>query len=509
MNNKNDNAPKKIFFHQEDVENNGFSDIFRRWEDGSVKGGSVVSYDSKCSAGRSRKGEGPFDNMSDVSSVSKRHDRGRESVASKSSSQSHRRAHTESTLPRMDDWMNNKLDKYEQFKNEIKRIELTPPPPREKVEVRGSIASLPLHHKKIDGMKLRSDEQHRDDIESETEARLDAKLKSKLKNDENSTVQYYRALGQNESLQNQLDAKNHEIACLHHRLQDMEGWYQSRLEELGAEHRKAEKMYYDSLEEVRKENEGMKLEIDRLTKANDDVNAACESMERDLAHQKNETERLLDERQREKDSHEEMMSTLAEEKERAFHDANDWKMRQKEIHDAMMDKMKEDQEAERKHAYHEVNDWKMRFESASRELEEMHRMENRRVFEQTHELQTQMQSMKRELEAEMTRNAAMNKDKNAMADMLDNNVTKMEQMQRQIMELEKQKVDLMVTNNELEAENTRVKVMAREKTSLEGTVDGYHMQMADLQRKNQELEREVMSLKQELIDVLDVASTYQ
>jgi predicted nuclease with TOPRIM domain len=117
--------------------------------------------------------------------------------------------------------------------------------------------------------------------------------------------------------------------------------------------------------------------------------------------------------------------------------------------------------------------------------------------------------MQHELEAEMTRNAAMSRDKNGIADMLDNSVTKMEQMQRKLAALEEEKVHLLMENSKLETENIQVQLLSREKSSLEGAVDEYHVKMADLQRKNQELESETMSLKQELIDVLEVASIYQ
>jgi DNA repair exonuclease SbcCD ATPase subunit len=517
----------------------------------------------------------------------------------------------------MDDWMNNKLDKYEKFKcDKVRKMELTPPKQEKKVEInKKEMYTLPLKTKLLKEEQSRGEQ--RDDSDTrhhDPTSRLDMTsrlqdLKSETSTDYERTMNYYRTLGQNESLQHQLKSQSHEVASLQHRLEDMESWYQGRLEELGMRHGEEIQMYEervegmdmehreeirlmkddweksqqgwmqekermekeiaeltsevrgaklevmgmqtqkqmaeDKLETVTEENRrlqeenrrmsdeihGCKVENDRLSKENAGAKGLCESMERDLLYHKNERERiegihqariseLTEERQRDKEIHQATMSKLMkdhdEEKGRAFHDASEWKMRQKEIHDAMIAKMKEEQERERERAHHEVQELEERRQREVAELEEQCQIETQRAFQETQRaldetdgLKKQLQSMQRELEAEMTRNASMSKDRNAMADMLDNSVSKMEEMHHHILELEKQKVKLMVANDQLEAENTRAKVLAREKALLEGTVDGYHAQMAELQRKNQELESETMSLKQELIDVLEVASHYQ
>ncbi|KAL3779216.1 hypothetical protein ACHAWO_012860 [Cyclotella atomus] len=608
--------PKKIFFNPEsrddtnailsssrqrdDTSEGGFSDIFRRWEDGSVVShGSYKSHRSSGSGGakyRIKGGEGPLDNMSDVSSVTnnKRHSRSVTSKAEKSvvrkedmrtlasaahnrssgASSNHRRSQTESALPRMDDWMNSKLDKYEKFKNgQVKKIELTPPKEVIKIETNEKIGLLPLTNQ-----NRMQDKQRDNESQSTAEPRLDS-IKSKLAQEDINLelkMQHLQVLGEKETLQNELEAKSHEIASLQHRLQDLEKWYQSRLEELGSNHRKAEKRHHHQMEELRNDWErservwmeekeemqkeiyslkeevrearlesmelekesgmmeatqeenrrlgdevrGYKLEIERLNKENIGVKVARESLERDVAYHRSEKERLesmhqsrlselTEERRREKESHQAMVTSLMKEKERALLETAETKMRIQ----SMTHEMKELHQKETDRAFHEANEWK---HATIAKLKDEHEAEMERAYRATQELderyrdmQRQMQSVQRELEAEMTRNAAMNKDKNAMADILDNSVSKMEHMQRQILDLEKQNVDLMMANGELEAENSRVKLLAREKSSLEGAVDEYHGQMAELRRKNQELESETMSLKQELIDVLEVASHYQ
>ena len=539
-----------MFFSQDDSasvsshpsQRGGFSDIFRKWED-----------------------------ESSISGVSQRsaNSRGANNVHSNTKSgHGHRRAQTASAIPKMDDWMNHKLDKYEYLKNGVKKMELTPPPPREtnNIKVNKAIGALPLKGRTQQGQDERlqhlrekrssgtyhHEEQQRDDTEQDSrtgKSKMDGMDEYKIK------AQYYRTLDQNELLEKQLEHKSHEIASLQHRLEDMEKWYNTRLEELGSEHRAAEKKYNERLQVEReayedaenawfKERKRMEkqiitltsevreakmeameiqttqedncrlndklreceVEIEKLTKEN-------ESMERDLTYQRSEKEMLERELQRDKDQHQSLISSLLNEKERAFqeaaecrkriqsitqeleethrnekenalHEANEWKMRQKDIHDAMIAKLKEEHEYERECAYHEVNELKSRLHSENKQLH----------------------AAKRDLDEEMTRNAAIIKEKNDMADMLDKSVTKMEQMQNHVMELEKVKVNLMVTNGELDA---RLSMLTRGQSTLEGTVNGYHAQMSELQQKNQELERETMSLKQELIDVLEVASHYQ
>ena len=574
-NNKNEKQ-KQMFFSQDDSasvsshpnQGEGFSDIFRKWEDES----SIKSSSGSVTSQRTVNGRGANNNF----------------LSNKKSEHGHRRAQTASAIPKMDDWMNIKLDMYEHLKNEVKKMELTPPPRKatNNIEVNKAITTLPLQgrtqtdqEKRLQHLREKRSSgtyhevQQRDDMEQDSRTGTN---KMNIMEEHKAKMDYYRALDQNELLQKQLEYKSHEIASLQHRLEDMEQWYHSRLEDLGSEHREAEKMCNKKLQlerEAHKDDEmawfeerkrmekqittlthevreakmeaveiqttkqmleatqddnlrlndelrGCRVEIEKLAKEN-------ESMDRDLTYQRSERERLetmhqsrlseiTEERQRDKEQHQSLISSLMNEKERAFqetaecrmriqsitkeleekqqkakenafHEANEWKMRQKDIHDAMIVKLKEEHEYERECAYHEVNDLKARIQS-----------ENERLH-----------AMKRELDEEATRNAAITKDKNAMADMLDKSVTKMEQMQKHIMELEKSKVNLMMTNSELEAENTRFTMLAREKSALEGTMNEYHAKMSELELKNQELERETMSLKQELIDVLEVASHYQ
>ena len=435
----------KVFFHGDDThrEEAEYSDIFRKWDD-------------------------------DVSSV------GQRSVGSKrrddvESLHTHRRVQSETTVPRMDDWMNDKLNKYESFKNgDIKKMDLTPKDNKKPVLSKGEVY-LPSFKEK------------------QTQQRDDASQKSQTDKDDPAMTQYFRTLGQNESLQNKLDIKTHEVASLQHRLEDTERWYQTRLEESTRENREADKLYNSTLEEIRKDHrDEMHLMGEEWEKRESEWMQDREKMEREISM-------LTSELREAKCETVEMRSTL-EENRRLEEEIRGCKVQISELtkeNDAL-ESMKrdfvylrnekqsiaEEFEQERDRMYHELNEWKMRF----------------------HEETKHVRSMKQELDNEIARNATLLQEKNAMADMFNNSVTKMEQMQRHIMELEKDKVDLIVTNNQLDAENTRVNILAREKNLLEGTVDGYHTKIAKLEKKNHELESETISLKQELIDVLEVAS---
>jgi predicted nuclease with TOPRIM domain len=67
----------------------------------------------------------------------------------------------------------------------------------------------------------------------------------------------------------------------------------------------------------------------------------------------------------------------------------------------------------------------------------------------------------------------------------------------------------MMMNRELEAKNTMIDLLSTEKHALDDAMDGSLAQIAELQKRNAELEKETTMLKEELIDVLEVASHYQ
>ena len=572
---------------------NGFNDIFRKWEDGSVKSqGSLGSVSSK------RSQTSKTSRKSHDSQKVFQEERGHRNHPSL-----HRRIQSESTIPRMEDWMMNKLDKYEKFKNEVKKIELSPPKKGDKTfslqEKKKDMDKKPQknelyerieqwQHKRRSLQQVREEpeqQQHRDDVADsrpsfsspnnrrhDKEAReppRQAPTHHDQKDDYGRTMQYYRTMGQNETLQSQIKIKSHEISSLHRKLEDMEQWYQSHLEEMEHTHREEvrglriqwekeenhaiqrlenelnsvrlegeerEKEWMESkarmekeillltgenrsykvemrdlqtrkemveqkneslekevqsIQDVKEENRrlteevtGYKVETDKLKEEKEKAEGYCESLERDLKYQRSERQKmenvhqsrissLIDERQREKELHQSMVANLMKEhekeKERAFHEADEWKMR-----------LHEEREKEKKQAFRQANEWKMRLQSINRELEE-----------------------------EMTRNAAIAKEKNAMADMMEGYISKMEEMHHHIRELKKDKRELTDINNELEAKNTRLSVFTKEKDALESVVEGYVAQMAALQKRNDELERETMMLKEELIDVLEVASRYQ
>ncbi|KAL3802616.1 hypothetical protein HJC23_011940 [Cyclotella cryptica] len=576
---------RKHFFSTPMARQNGFNDIFRKWEEGSVKSqGSVGSNGSsrKKSQGGSKISRKSYDSQKTFE----------EERGYRNHQALHRRVQSESTIPRMDDWMMNKLDKYEKFKSEVKKIELSPKKddqtlsPQDKTKV--------LEEKKKKGgpnetiekwqVKRRSlqqeleQQQQRDDVAasrppvpSTKNRHLDKESRDPPRetptHDDNyeRTIQYYCAMGQNETLQKQINIQSREISSLHHKLEDMEQWYQSRLEEMEHKHREEmrglriewEKKENDALQrledelndvrlesderekewmenkqrmekeilllmgenrsnkvemrdlqtrkeslekevqlvqDVREENQRLaeevrncKVEIDKLNEAKEKAEGNCDSLDRDLKYHKSEREKmenvhqnrisgLIDEHQRESEVHQAMVANLMKEKERAFHELQ----REKAVHQAMVDNLMKEHEREKERAFREANEWK-----------------------------TRLQSIKRELEEEMTRNAVMAKEKNAMADMMEGYVSKMEEMHSHIRELKKEQRELMVIKNELEAENTRLNVLTKEKDTLGGVAGGYIAQMAELHKRNEELERETMLLKEELIDVLEVASRYQ
>jgi chromosome segregation ATPase len=149
-----------------------------------------------------------------------------------------------------------------------------------------------------------------------------------------------------------------------------------------------------------------------------------------------------------------------------------------------------------------MNELRLRLQSANRELEE------RAVYQES-EWKARLQSVTRELEEEMTRCAVITKDKNAMADKMEDYISKMEKMQRHNRELEREKRELLMMNRELEAKNTMIDLLSTEKHALDDAMDGSLAQIAELQKRNAELEKETTMLKEELIDVLEVASHYQ
>ncbi|KAL7521655.1 hypothetical protein ACHAWX_006329 [Stephanocyclus meneghinianus] len=624
------------FFATPMARQNGFNDIFRKWEDGSVKsqgsGGSVSSRRSQASK-NSRKSQGSLQGMKE-----ERGYRNHQSL--------HRRIQSESTIPRMDDWVMNKLDKYEKFKNEVKKIELSPPKKQEKAispqEKKKDAEKKPpkkelyerieqWQHKRRSLQQVREEaepdkqqqqqhqhQQQRDDVADSRPSFLSPNNRHRDKearepprqapthhdetDDYERTMQYYRTMGLNETLQTQIKIKSHEISTLHRKLEDMEQWYQSHVEEMEQKHReevrilriqyekeekhaiqmlenqlnsvrlegeKREKEWMESkarmekeillltgenrsymvevrdlqtrkdlveqkneslekevqsIQNVREENRrlteevtGYKVEMNKIKEEKEKAEGYCESLEKDLKYQKSERQKmeslhqsrissLIDERQREKELHQAMVANLMKEhekeKERAFHEANHELEREKAAHQATVANLMKEHEKEKERAFHEADEWKMR-------LHEEREKEKEQSFHEANEWKMRVQSIKRELEEEMTRNAAMAKEKNAMADMMEGYVSKMEEMHHHIRELKNDKRELMDINNELEAKNTRLSVLTKEKDALESVLEGYGAQMAALQKRNDELERETMLLKEELIDVLEVASRYQ
>ena len=507
----------------------GFRDIFRRWEDGSVKssassvgGQSTISHLSHGTASGSRK------HRNTESHKARGAFQERAPTTRKAASKTrHRRAKSESaTIPRiMDDWMNDKLDKYDQFKK-MPKMELTPPKEAKKivVSVKNEIGTLP--HQRC---KSVNQEQQRDDndMSSRSSCRssdLRSKKAAEEAEDYERRMQYYQTLGQNESLQKHVKAQDIELKSLRHRLQDMEKWYQSKLEDLGKEHREAGNMYHNELQDVteelernhnelkeakaeimelqagkqiaedRLENEmilnselsGCKMEVDKLTREKDEAVAARESLEHDLTYSRSEREKmetmnrnqmaeLMKQHQSEKDNQQAIVTNLIEEKNQALYETQECKAR---IHAITRELEMEIQKGKQQElSCHELNEWKMRHSSETSKWE-------RRVM-----------SLQCELKEEIARNSAATEDKNAMADMLDKAVSKMEHMHSVIIELEKQ-------NTLLETENIKSK-------SPQLQLDEYHTQMSDLQKRNIDLERESSALKQELIDVLEAASVYQ
>ena len=503
----------------------GFRDIFRRWEDGSVKssassvgGKSTVSHLSHGTASGSR------NHRSAVSKARGAFQERAPTTRKAASNTPHRRVKSESaTIPRMDNWMNDKLDKYDQFKT-MPKMELTPPKEAKKIVVsaKNEIGTLPLlRHKSAIQDQQRDD----NDMNSRSSTRSSDSRSKKVVEDAEDfehRMQYYRTLGQNESLQKQVKAQDAELKSLQHRLQDMEKWYQSKLEDLAREHHEAGNMYCNELrfvtEELEKkhielkeakaevtelqlgkqiaedrlENEmklnaelsGCKMEVEKLTREKDAAVAAQESLERDLAYHRSEREKLetmnrnqiaemMKQHQNQKENQQAIVTNLIEEKNQALYETQEYKARIQAI-------TREQQEL----SNNEFNELKMRYDSETSNWE-------RKVL-----------SLQCELEEEITRNSATTKDKNAVADMLDQSVTKMEQMHSLIIELEKQ-------NTQLSVENTKFKTLQLEKISLQESLNEYHCRLSGLQKKNGDLERENNSLKQELIDVLEAASIYQ
>ena len=524
MNPKHNGEDKRHFFTTPMAKENGFSDIFRKWEDASVKSqdcdGTVRSYGSRSSrvSGYSR------------NSLGSRAPEGK--VRAEENESSHRKIKSE--LPRMDDWMNDKLNKYEKYT--VKKMESTLPQVRpdldvKKVKAKG-FGTVKLHGKGYkDNVPTDVEfEQQRDDValnHSVGEAQTPWMKKvnrakpnhhdqrdppptsttEHQESDYDHTMRHYRTMGLNETLQKQVSSQSHEISTLHQRLDDMEQYYKRRLGEMSRK-LEAEEEWMSDKEKMEREilrltdeNHMTSAEVRELRVEHEMLDVKTNGLEKDIQMTQEENRRLkgeVDQLTQERNSTKSYLESL--ERDLNYH-KNEWQ-REKEANQSVITNLRMEHEKEKQSAFHEINELRLRLQSANRELEE------RAVYQES-EWKARLQSVTRELEEEMTRCAVITKDKNAMADKMEDYISKMEKMQRHNRELERENRELMMMNRELEAKNTMIDLLSTEKHALDDAMDGSLAQIAELQKRNAELEKETTMLKEELIDVLEVASHYQ